>query len=692
MRFVSFFIPTTVQKKAGLRTKRRMPFILGTNILGLSVALGSTVYVLINSGISFLSMILLGTSVLFAAAISLSRKGKFAAGAYLCTISLVLICTCVPFLIPSMTGLQILYRLTIAYLTIGTLNLISAIRRRQLLGFCVGSIALLITFFMLNLSINDMVQLRILSLCIGGILVNTAAHFLIYLLNEGIYQLSHTQTVEAKQSLEKMKELVENVKDSVEFSVTLGDASDRLDAAVTGMQDVYQYLQNQSDNWEKISDGLKRSFDTILEKMQDMTDMLGKQNSSINQSSSVLSSISNHIGNVDSIASQRRDSMYSFVKKYEIQTEQIKELINTVELLRSSSQGIMSFTHAVENIASQTGVLAMNASIEASHAGQFGKGFGVIAQEIRTLSGETTKTARKIAEMLGENNKIVQTVVTAFDNFAEETQRQINEANVIINSIESIMAAVTEVGKGTEKAMQTAVLMEQTATETHTRIDIISDEIGEQRTSVTEFAGFLASINAQIQSFMEGINHIKAASASVAETGMKNRKIVGNINTSLRKVYGPVRIPWHDSYKVGIDTIDAQHHHLFEIADILYSAITSDTPPTKAAVKSLLDQCADYVKLHFSHEEDLMAATTYPASAGHKTAHVAFTAAVMNVIKDFSEGKEIDLEELYAFISDWLVEHIIRVDRSLGTYLNKCGYCANAAQCKKDNSCKTSHQ
>ena len=691
MSFISFFIPTTVQEKAGLRTKRRMPFILGTNVLGFIVAIASMIYTLIGKGLSSFSVILLGIAVLFALAITFSRKAKFAAGAYFCTISLVLICTSIPFLIPSMTGLQILYRLTIAYLTIGTLNLLSAIRRRQLFGFCIGSVALLITFFKLNLSFSDPVQLSILFLCIGGIIVNTAAHFLIYALNEGIYRLSHTQTIEAKQSLEKMKELVENVKDSVEFSVTLGDASDRLDAAVTGMQDVYQYLKNQSDNWEKISDGLKRSFDTILEKMQDMTEMLGKQNNSINQSSAVLSSISDHIGNVDSIASQRRDSMYSFVQKYEIQTDQIKELIATVELLRSSSQGIMSFTHAVENIASQTGVLAMNASIEASHAGQFGKGFGVIAQEIRTLSGETTKTARKIAEMLGENNKIVQTVVMAFDEFAEETKRQINESNVIINSIESIIAAVTEVGKGTEKAMETAVLMKQTASETHNRIGMISNEIGEQRTSVTEFAGFSASINAQIQSFMEGINHIKAASASVAETGMKNRKIVGNINTSLRKVYGPVRIPWHDSYKVGIDTIDAQHQHLFEIADTLYAAITSDTPPTKGAVKTLLDQCADYVKLHFSHEEDLMAATTYPASAGHKSAHITFTTAVMNVVKDFMAGKEIDLEELYAFIADWLVEHIIRVDRSLGTYLNKCGYCANAAKCKKDNSCKTAH-
>ncbi len=687
MHFVSFFIPTAVQAKAGLRTKRRMPFILGTDLAGFILAISCTIYTLAHRSIFYFQLLFLGTAALFVLSIILPRKSKFAAGAYFCTVGLFLLSALIAFLLPALNMLQILYRLIIIYLAIGTLNLIIAIRRRQLLGFCIGVLALMITFFALNLSLADVVQRRVLVLCVVGIVVNTAAHLLIYTLNDGIYNISNAHTLKAQESLEKMKELVENVKDSVEFSVTLGDASDRLDAAVTEMQKVYQYLQNQSDSWEKISDGLKLSFDTVLEKMQDMTDMLGNQNASINQSSSVLSDISQHIGNVNAIASQRRDSMYSFVQRYEVQSSQIKELIDTVELLRSSSQGIMSFTHAVENIASQTGVLAMNASIEAAHAGQYGKGFGVIAQEIRTLSGETTKTARKIAEMLGDNNKIVQTAVSSFDQFAEETKRQISESHVIINSIESIIAAVTEMSRGTQTAMQTAALMDETAKETNSRIDIISGEIADQRTSVTEFASFLTSINAQIRSFMEGIHHIKAASASVAETGMKNRKIVGNINTSLRKVYGPVRIPWHDGYKVGIETIDNQHRHLFEIADTLYSVITSGESPTKEAVKALLDQCADYVKLHFSHEEELMDATRYPSSSGHKKAHITFTAAVKNVIKDFSEGKDINLVELYAFISDWLVEHIILVDRSLGSYLNKCGYCANAARCKEAGSC-----
>ena len=690
MRFVSFFIPAAVQAKAGLRTKRRMPFILGTNLVGLTVALSCAIYTLISNTAFYFKLIFLSIAVLFILSIILPRKGKFAAGAYFCTVSLFLLCSLITFLLPALNMLQILYRLIIAYLAIGTLNLIIAIRRRQLICFCIAALALTITFFALHLSLADVVQRRVLFVCIAGIAVNTAAHLLIYTLNDGIYNIANAHTIKAQESLEKMKELVENVKDSVEFSVTLGDASDRLDAAVMEMQKVYQYLQSQSDSWEKISDDLKRSFDTILEKMQDMTEMLGNQNSSINQSSSVLSGISHHINNINTIASQRRDSMYNFVQRYEVQNSQIKELIDTVELLRSSSQGIMSFTHAVENIASQTGVLAMNASIEAAHAGQFGKGFGVIAQEIRTLSGETTKTARKIAEMLGDNNKIVQSAVAAFDQFTEETKRQISESHVVINSIESIIAAVTEMGKGTQTAMQTAALMVETARETNNRIGIVSDEIAGQRMSVTEFASFLTSINAQIQSFMEGIHHIKAASASVAETGMKNRKIVGNINTSLRKVYGPVRIPWHDGYKVGIETIDNQHRHLFEIADTLYSVITSGVPPTKEAVKALLDQCADYVKLHFSHEEELMDAIQYPSSSGHKKAHVTFTAAVKNFIKDFTEGKDIDLVELYAFISDWLVEHIILVDRSLGSYLNKCGYCANAARCKEAGTCTSS--
>lgn len=628
-----------------------------------------------------------GVVLLCALSVLLLRSGKFAFGAYLCSTGLFFLSTACAFLLPVASLIHVLYNLIVCYAIVGSFNFIIAIRRRQLFGFFIGAIATLIVFFTAHFSLTDAVQRSSLFLCAAGIAATSIAHFFIYTLNDGIYKISNAHTVEAQNSLEKMKDLVEKVKDSVEFSVTLGDASEKLDSAVQELQKVYQYLQGQSDSWEKISDGLKHSFDTVLEKMQNMTEIFGNQNDSITQSSSVLSNISQHIDTINRVASQRRDGMQNFIQKYEAQNTHIKELMSTVELLRSSSQGIMSFTHAVEHIASQTGVLAMNASIEASHAGQFGKGFGVIAQEIRSLSGETTKTARKIAEMLNDNNKIVETAGTSFDQFTEETKQQINESHAIINSIDSIIQAIREMGKDTQTAMHTADSLQATAQETRNRIEMISNQISEQRTSVSEFATILATINEKIQSFISGVQHIKEASVSVAETGLKNRKIVGSINASLRKVYGPVHIPWHDSYKVGIETIDNQHRHLFEIADVLYGVITSGKEPSKAVVKKLLDQLAEYVVMHFSHEEVLMNDTHYPASGGHKKAHILFTDAVKKVIADFSNGKTIDLEELYAFISDWLVEHIILVDRSLGAYLNTCAGCANEVHCKEAGAC-----
>lgn len=687
MNFMSKIIPHTVYTKAGLRTKRRMPFILCTDLLGFLVAISMVLYAYIKNTIWYVQLSFAGVILLCTLSVLLLRSGKFAFGAYLCSAGLFFLSTAFAFLLPVASLMHVLYNLIVCYAIIGSFNFIIAIRRRQLFGFFIGAIVALIIFFTAHFSLTDAVQRSALFLCAAGIAATSIAHFFIYTLNEGIYKISNAHTVEAQNSLERMKDLVEKVKDSVEFSVTLGDASEKLDSAVKELQKVYQYLQGQSDSWEKISDGLKHSFDTVLEKMQNMTEIFGNQNDSINQSSSVLSNISQHIDTINSVASQRRDGMHNFVQKYEAQNTHIKDLINTVELLRSSSQGIMSFTHVVEHIASQTGVLAMNASIEASHAGQFGKGFGVIAQEIRALSGETTKTARKIAEMLNDNNKIVETAVTSFDQFTEETKQQIHESHAIINSIDSIIQAIREMGKDTQTAMHTADSLQATAKETRNRIEIISNQISEQRASVSEFASILATINAKIQSFISGVQRIKEASVSVAETGLKNRKIVGSINASLRKVYGPVHIPWHDGYKVGIATIDNQHRHLFEIADVLYGVITSGKEPPKAAVKELLDQLAEYVVMHFSHEEDLMNDTQYPASGGHKKAHVLFTDAVKKVIEDFSNGKKIDLEELYAFISDWLVEHIILVDRSLGAYLNTCTGCANVMRCKEAGAC-----
>ena len=76
----------------------------------------------------------------------------------------------------------------------------------------------------------------------------------------------------------------------------------------------------------------------------------------------------------------------------------LQKLVDDVGLVKESSVKVSAFVDAVNQIAAQTGLLAMNASIEAAHAGTLGKGFSVIAQEIRKLSEETSKNAQKVKD------------------------------------------------------------------------------------------------------------------------------------------------------------------------------------------------------------------------------------------------------------------------------------------------------
>ena len=97
----------------------------------------------------------------------------------------------------------------------------------------------------------------------------------------------------------------------------------------------------------------------------------------------------------------------------------MKKLVEDVQQVKESSDKVSNFVQAVNDIAAQTGLLAMNASIEAAHAGTLGKGFSVIAQEIRKLSEETTKNAQNITDTLKENEEIVNTTTSSVATFSE---------------------------------------------------------------------------------------------------------------------------------------------------------------------------------------------------------------------------------------------------------------------------------
>jgi methyl-accepting chemotaxis protein len=157
--------------------------------------------------------------------------------------------------------------------------------------------------------------------------------------------------------------------------------------------------------------------------------------------------------------------------------ERVKGAATTVESLGARSDQIGAIVGAIEDIADQTNLLALNAAIEAARAGEQGRGFAVVADEVRALAERTTKATKEISEMIKAIQLETQNAVSAMNVGVREVEQGTAEAGRSGDALQDILDKIVNV---TMQANQIATAAEeQTATtsEITNNIQMISEVI-----------------------------------------------------------------------------------------------------------------------------------------------------------------------------------------------------------------------
>ncbi|MDH1262067.1 PAS domain-containing methyl-accepting chemotaxis protein [Pseudomonas sp. GD03944] len=132
-------------------------------------------------------------------------------------------------------------------------------------------------------------------------------------------------------------------------------------------------------------------------------------------------------------------------------TEQVQEAAQGIEALDKQSQLISSIIKTISGIAGQTNLLALNAAIEAARAGEQGRGFAVVADEVRQLAGRTSQAAEEIVEVVQKNQSLAQTAVDSMASSRQQAEQGLHLANeagaVIVEIQDGAQRVVSAVGQ-----------------------------------------------------------------------------------------------------------------------------------------------------------------------------------------------------------------------------------------------------
>jgi methyl-accepting chemotaxis protein len=312
-------------------------------------------------------------------------------------------------------------------------------------------------------------------------------------------------------------EFSEKMKDSV-YTTT------RINGSVLSIHEKIEALNKDILNSLAAIEEITRTILSFGRQIED-------QSSSVVQTSAAITEMDASISNVRGITEKKEGASKTLVNSTQEGKRQMEEMGQVINSINSNIGSVQEVIKVINDIATRTNLLSMNAAIEAAHAGESGKGFAVVAAEIRKLSestGENAKLISKTLKTIIENIKSAKDLsLLNLDSYSKIT----HEASLMADAFREIHMATSELSAGSNEIVSATQLLNDVTTsikDGSREIALSSEEIRKSIQRIVEASKESAGETANIADVAQSLNVIFL---KVSEVFLKYEEAISEIRS-----------------------------------------------------------------------------------------------------------------------------------------------------------------
>ncbi len=339
--------------------------------------------------------------------------------------------------------------------------------------------------------------------------------------------------------LEKLAYLISDLKSIGDNNTLIGDRlekdSSEVSAVTTEIASIINSMKERivfhSNEVTKVNQLVER-INLTIHKVEEL---IQNQSAAVSESSSSIQEMIASIQNIARVAAEKQRASESLAECAKNGQNDMKKTVDLMQEISKSSETMAEMAAVINDVVSQINILAMNAAIEAAHAGDFGRGFSIVATEVRGLAEKTGASSKEISKSI---KNIIERINTSSSS-TMETSRSFNE---IIGGITSLSQSMNEMQSGLQElsigsnqiteALTNLVSITQNVSESSSTMFKGTGEIQESIKSIASMADENKNGMIEINS---GITNIIKSIASLSELSTSNKQSIKALETEISK-------------------------------------------------------------------------------------------------------------------------------------------------------------